>query len=70
MGLGVEKFETFVDKKVNYRQIYMINFDYRAQMKLQYLYNQNDFVKDIELYFCLVVCIVYFTYVFFIKPIY
>ena len=34
MGLGVEKFETLVDKKVNFRQIYMINFDYRAQMKL------------------------------------
>ena len=70
MGLGVEKFETLVDKKVNFRQIYMINFDYRAQMKLQYLYNHNDFIKDIELYFCFAVCIAYFAYVFFIKPIY
>ena len=48
----------------------MINFDYRAKMKLQYLYNYNDFIKDIELYFCLSICIIYFSYTFLIKPIY
>lgn len=50
---------------VNIRQVFVLDFNFEAQVKMRHLYEIEDFWRQVFIYFCLWICcylLIYITF--------